>query len=527
MTAAVASVFLAATLSVWDYPSRQAAHERLRAQLIEASREGDRETIVETCRKGVSLLPDDPTWAYNHACALAHGDDAALALDELARAIDLGFIGSAKLIAEDRDWAALAADSRFVALVGRAREREGRSVSTGPLAASPALARIGGEVELGATNLTWDFNAGCFEARIALSGDFEGGNAGDLYMNRDGGHSTVVLADFPGLTSVRLDEEGRARKQDLDQPNILFPLPLFGNSSRAFTDGPFWRSVPRSMMTIGARQMKAYERMYRSNQVWVFPANADCPPAGTNGDVFAAVTPYWIVTAGRSWSDLPYLHAALEASRSFAPEVKRYLVAHGLLAPTVQVLLRKSLRGVVTEADYLSPKAHPTCFPADGLDCDRLRRAATVLQTNAVPPLAALQVKMKPPSVADAWPECVFSSAYACSFVLRADDDERSFVVLARGGSDYACVQTHGLPGAVGIERIGRGAFLVTVYRRRIPVCNRVDVAVFARRQETRWGAPSFLSFATVDPEASYSDPFLTPRGDERPGDRPASGGGT
>ena len=47
---------------------------------------------------------------------------------------------------------------------------------------------------------------------------------------------------------------------------------------------------------------------------------------------------------------------------------------------------------------------------------------------------------------------------------------------------------------------------------------NRVDVAVFARRKGTGWGAPAFVSFAVVDPSAEYSDPVLTPRPPEEDG---------
>ena len=37
------------------------------------------------------------------------------------------------------------------------------------------------------------------------------------------------------------------------------------------------------------------------------------------------------------------------------------------------------------------------------------------------------------------------------------------------------------------------------------------DVAVFAKNAKSGWGAPSFVSFAVVDPAAPYSDPVLTP----------------
>ena len=62
---------LLAVLSIWDYPSRFPEHERLRAEFVQASRAGDSEKMESASRKGVELLPDDPSWAYNLACSLA------------------------------------------------------------------------------------------------------------------------------------------------------------------------------------------------------------------------------------------------------------------------------------------------------------------------------------------------------------------------------------------------------------------------------------------------------------------------
>ena len=70
MNAAAALLF--AVLSIWDYPARFPAHDRLRRQFMAALRGGDTATMESTCRQGVKLLPDDPTWHYNLACSLAY-----------------------------------------------------------------------------------------------------------------------------------------------------------------------------------------------------------------------------------------------------------------------------------------------------------------------------------------------------------------------------------------------------------------------------------------------------------------------
>lgn len=507
MTSFVLAVL--AVLSVWDYPLRFREHERLRTQFVAAVREGDTETMVETCRKGVKLLPDDPTWQYNLACSLAYFKDQEPAFEALEKAIDLGF-RDAEAIANDTDLKRLAGKARFKELVEYAREMASKPVRVGPLVTVPATGIFGEPLVLGEQNLVWDFDAGCFDAKVKLAAASSGGNVGDLYMNRDGGHSQLGEKEFPGLTEVRFDDTGRDRKLDLNAPNVFFPYPTFGNSSRAYVSGSFWRSLPRSLVTVEASRLKSLLKMYLSNQVWVFPSVADTAPVGTNGDVFASVTPYWLVAAGGSRSDLPYLRAALTASKSFQPAVKKAIVARGLLAPTIQTLLRKSLKTVKTEADYLSAKAHPTALPADGVDLGRLVSAAEKLQVGEIPPLAVLSVSTPQVRAKSPWPELTYATAFAWAYVLRADDEVREFVIEAKGAEEFAFVRTHGSGVDVKIERPRPDAAKVTVSRRGMGPTNRVDIAVFGRNAGTGWGAPSYVSIARMDSAAPYSDPALT-----------------
>lgn len=502
---------LLAVLSIWDYPARYPAHDQLRRQFVAALREGDTATMEETCRKGVKLLPDDPTWHYNLACSLAYfAKRETEAFDELEKAIDLGF-RDADAIAADTDLKRLAKSPRHAELVEYAREMSRRPLMFGPMATVDATGVFGRQIALGEQNLGWNFDFGCFDAHLKLATASAGGNTGDLYMNRDGGHSLLDATKFPGLTVLRLDQSGRDRGMDLDMPNLLAPYPLFGNCSRAFTQGPYWRSMPRAMVTTEAAQLKKFVKFYLSNQTWVYPANADIAPVGTNGDVFASITPYWITTAGRSFSDKPYLRAALEASRAFTAETKQSLVTRGLLAPTIQTLIRKSLKGVTNEVDYLSPQAHPTAFPANGLDLNRLAAAARAMTPASVPPLAMITVETPPLAKPPAWPELSYASAFAWAFVLRSDDLVRTFTVTAKGAAEFAFVKTHGDGVDVKVERLGPNVAKVTVDRRGMSPTNRVDIAVMGRNAGTGWGAPSYVSIARMDPSAPYSDPALTP----------------
>ncbi len=501
-----------AVLSVWDYPARQPRHESLRAQFLAANQKGDLTARVAACRKGVDLLPEDPTWAYNLACSLALTGKTSEALDALERAIDLGF-RNADMIAGDGDFVKIAGMPRFKELVKDARESVNRPILFGPGATIPATGLAGKPLALGAHNLMWDLEAGCFDAKINLlpsGGVFDG----FLYMNRDGRHSLLAVTNYPGLTPVALDQDGRTRGFDLDFPNLNFSLPVFGNCSRGLVTGPYWRSIPRAMMTNNARQMSLYHRFYRSNQVWVFPAVYDYDFVSTNafGDVFTSVTPYWITTQGRSWSDQYYLRAALDATRAMPLAVRKEIVSRGLLAPTLQTLLRKSLRTVKTEADYLTAKAHPTAFPPNGLDLARLKKEASALTAETLPPVATIAgVRVGKTATQPAIPELTYLSPCAWSFILRAPDATRSFIVHATGGAEYAFAAVHDERGAATVTKLSVDAVRVTIDRTKLSFTNRVDVAVFARNPKTDWGAPAFVSFAVVDPTAPYADPVLLP----------------
>ena len=507
----------ATSLTIWDYPARQPQHEALRRQFVNAMRQGDTVTMEETCRKGVALLPDDPTWHYNLACSLAYFPKRQKeALDELEQAIDLGFRDDAA-IANDTDLKRLAENRRYLELIEYAKEMKARPLMFGPMATVDATGIFGSPIALGEQNLGWDFELGGFTARMKLAKAKTEPYTGILYMNRDGGHSLIKLKDFPGITEIKLDAEGRARKADLNVPNILFDYPLFGNCSMAFTFGPYWRSLSRALMTNESGKLQLMEKMYLTNQFWVFPANADIAPVGTNGDVFASITPYYITTAGRSFSDRPYVTAALKATAALPSKTRETLIRRGLLTPTIQTLIRKSLNAVKNEDDYFTARAHPTAFPMNGVDTNRLFAAAAALKVEEIPPLVNLKVSLNRPKTTPIWPECTYLSDFAYAYILRAEDEDREFTILLNGASEYKVVKTHGEKADVKIEMLRPNLAIVRVKKSQLGPVNRVDIAIFGRNQGTGWGAPSYLSISRMDSSAPYSDPFLTPQEDKKP----------
>ena len=521
-------IAILAVLSVWDYPARYPQHERLRDQFIVAMRTGDTATMEETCRKGVQLLPDDPTWHYNLACSLAWFPNRKVeAFDELEKAIDLGF-RDPEAIRKDTDLRRISNESRFGELVEYAKTMQTRPILTGPLAVVDATGVFGSPIALGEQNLSWDFDVGCFTAQLKLAEGQRLPWTGDLYMNRDGGHSPngleakkTFLDMFPGITDVRFDAQGRRLGLDLNAPNVLFPYPVFGNSSMAFQHPVYWRSIPRSLMTSEARRMKAMERLYLSNQVWVFPSNRDTAPVGTNGDVFASIAPYWLTTAGRSWSDIPYLRAALLASGHLPRKVKAEIVNRRLLAPTVMTLVRKGLLTVRNEDDYTSLLGHPTALPPNGVDTNRVMALARAMTVAAIPPIVPISVRAVPTRDEPVWPELTYGSNFAWAYVLRSEDDFRTFEITAAGAQEYRFVQTHGMDVKVEIDRIKPNRAKITIDRVGMSPTKRVDLAVFGRNPGTGWGAPSYVSFARMDPSTPYSDPMLTPLKDPPPAERP------
>ena len=493
-----------AALSIWDYPSRWPQHVQLRNQFIVAMRSGDTETMVETCQKGVSLLPDDPTWHYNLACSLAYQKKPEPALDELEKSIDLGF-RDAKQIKEDRDLARLRPNRRLDELIEYAEEMSRRPIMFGPMANCEATGIFGSTVLLGEQNFSWDFNTGCFEARLALAPGGKGANTGDLYMNRDGGHSQLKTESFPGITVIKLDMEGREKGMDLNAPNMLFPYPVFGNCSRAFTEPRYWRSMPRALMTTDSARLNEMMRYYLSNQIWVYPANKDY--GAEFGDVFQSVCPYFIVTEGISWSDQYYLRAALTLSASLKPEVKNEIVRRGALAPTIQKLLRSNLNSVTNAADYLTAKAHPTAMPPNGLNMEKAVREAKAMKIADIAPIVPLRV-LCADGISTTFPECTYLTPLAAAFILRDEKhDVRTFQITAQGAAEYHFAVVH---GEAKLQKLTADTYRVIVKRSDLSPTNRVDVAVFGKSATSSWGAPSFVSFSAVNPEAPYSDPALT-----------------
>jgi hypothetical protein len=195
------------------------------------------------------------------------------------------------------------------------------------------------------------------------------GNHGDLYDNRDRDHSRLRMERHPRLTFVEYADDARAAGLDYGlNLRIRFNAPTIGNSSTAVTGGATWRSQPRLALTNGGAP--ALSRIYGANHLYVYPEHRDHDPE--RGDLFPAATPFFVVSQGSSGSDRPFMRALVDMLAAMRPETKTRLRESGLLAPALQMLLRRNMRGVDSDEDYLSGLAHPSAFEGERIDLDRM-----------------------------------------------------------------------------------------------------------------------------------------------------------
>lgn len=338
------------------------------------------------------------------------------------------------------------------------------------------------------------------------------GNYGDLYDNRDRGHSRLALAEFPQLDAVEYAPEAQAIGLDYGlNDRIAFNAPTFGNSSTAISDPAIGRSLPRFAMTSPGSMARIY-RLYASNHLYVYPEHRD-HDAGP-GDLFPANTPYMLISQGSSGSDRPFLRAIALMLAALRPDVKTFLRAQGLIAPTLQMLLRRGLAG--DGAAYLEGPVHPSAFDGARLDFGRLARLAASLRRDSVPPAARMAADLAgttghpPDSLPEGISEDLFETPAAIGRAARGLARDRLYVLDAGPTVDpngrplrFVWRMLRGDPDAVTITPLDPESRRVEIRigwheRRPAPgrpdlTTDRVDVGLFA--DNGAWiSAPAFLS---------------------------------
>jgi len=572
----VALICLAGTMHaeipLFKKPQTYKQHKMLLIQMKQAMRSGNIERMEEVCRNAVEVMPEDAVWTYNLACALAYRADRSEALQVLSRAIDLGF-RNAEAIEADTDLKRLKGEPQFTKLIARARELNGNPIEGVPLVVPPTVI-TGIPFEINASNTVWNMDVGCFQSFFKLLptankndgkvNDYKGpvaalikswiseksaaGNSGDLYMNRDRGHSKIGIKDFPDLTPVVYCKEAVALNCDYHLPNTMFEYPLIGNSSMAMTKGPYWRSLPRAALS---DQFSSIQQcmLYLNNQMWVYPEHKDYD--NELGDLFPVNAPFYTVVQGSSFADKVFMRAFAAAMAAFPPETKRYMVATKTVAPMMQVLLRCSLADVKDPEDYLKGAVHPPVFDGSSLDVTNLVMRAHDLKPEDILPVVNLLVVREDSNVFgldyfDRLPEALFNTPCCIGRIARGVGYQRKMVVQAqaalKGSFEYKWVLLQGDPQKVEIKKLSSNGSRVEInigwhgfYRpknsdgtpRRL-MSGRVDVGCFLKGRRY-YSAPSIISvyhlpseervynesdkIVSVDyrnPLKRYSDPVLS-----------------
>lgn len=216
-----------------------------------------------------------------------------------------------------------------------------------------------------------------------------GGFENVVYDNHDRGHSLPETGTFPRVPKLYFAKE--LRKLGLDYGlagKVILPAIVIGNSSTAITSGQRKRSQPRLAMTSSVGPYRAL-LTYVNNHLYIYPEHRDHDKA----DLFPANWPYMVITQGSSRSDKPFIRALLMTVAAFSPETQKVLQDKNLIAPTLQMILRRSLKTVYSRNAYWSGAAHPTVFNKKELVPERMVTLASSIKPGEIPPMVRLEVE--------------------------------------------------------------------------------------------------------------------------------------
>ena len=533
-----------AGIPVFEMPRYQFQHKQLQQQFVEAFRAGEVARMEEISRAGCRLLPEDPTWRYNLACALAHRIEKEPAFQALDEAIQLGF-RNREQIEQDGDLKSLRGDPRFRLLMKKVDALNADPAST-VSRAKPMIALLGESATVSSSNTVWNLDLSCFQSlftfkrplvKTASYAPGYGGpaaekirewlregsasyNLGDLYINRDGGHSVMKVASFPGLTPIRYGTEAVRAGADRGIPNMLIAAPVIGNCSMSMVKGPYWRSMPR-MIQSDPFSAGLSSQLFVNNQLWFYPEHRDFDPE--KGDLYPANMPCYVISQGSSFSDLPFMEAFTASLAALRPETKQWILSRKLMGPTLQMLFRRSLRCVRNPGDYLTGLAHPVVFDCRELDPDAMVERAHSLKPEEVPPMVFLKVGKEDKPIPnrdffDLRTEVLFDTPFCIARVFRGMERERTLQVKAFAVGEgagrkvsYTWRLLQGDPSKVEITPLSgdgsavrlriayHGSYLPEKGTRKT---GRVDIGCFARVDGgSYWSMPSMVSLFSLPGE--------------------------
>ncbi len=396
--------------NVFQMKDFQPLHNALRANLGGLIQNQNYIEMEKLCLKAVEAFPNDANWYYNLACAQARIGKISEARKALTKSAELGF-SDLKTLNEDADLAILRRDPAFVAVQ---KTIEGYLKNPESIPQRTIALDVADIAPITSSNTLWDVNAGLFRTvysagsppeteqgtqipgetgnaiRAWLKEGTASGNYGDIYDNHDRGHSVFDTKLFTGLVPTEYSSDAVAFGADTAFSLFTFPGRFaFGNSSTANIDPKYWSSCARMMQNRYSPQLL---QQYLSNVIYTYPQHNDYR-SSQFGDVFPSRTPYLFISPGSSWTDRPILASIAIASASLRPEVKGHLLKSGLLAPTMQYLLRASQTNLTSRQAYLTAEAHPVVFDGEKVDTLNLANLAHSITLSDLPPLAPITDK--------------------------------------------------------------------------------------------------------------------------------------
>lgn len=497
--------------------------------------EGEFTTAESTLEGLVHKYPSLPLLHYELAALQIREGRQAEAIKSLTDAVAAGL--PTTVLEQDPTFEVLRADPAFQAII-KSKVPSGQAAVVNSIEATPVDRGI---ALVSAANTAWDPRIGMLrtffsfpakpgqsnlEALIATdvigaeqlnSWYLQGtaaGNYGDLYDNRDGGHSLLPAQAFPQLARIQYSSE--AQQVGLDRALdrfFLFNAPTVGNASLAVTGGPMWRSLARAALTDPV-QVNSLFQEYVANHIYVYPAHEDYGRA--RGDLITANTPYMLISVGSSGSDQPLLKAVAAILASFRPDVKSFLIRNGLIAPTVQWIFRRGQLDINSDDDYLSGRAHPSAFDGKRLNPLNMIEQAHRLEVSEVPPMVRLRVKEENRGEAGTdgivlgSDETLFDTPSAIARVFRSTAYAKRMVVDASGTTDpngaaltFRWSVLRGDKSRITVRplnKAGSVAEIIIPWDAGIqPVAgpnitgDRVEIGVFANNGKN-WSAPAFIS---------------------------------
>ena len=211
---------------------------------------------------------------------------------------------------------------------------------------------------------------------------------GILYDNRDRGHSALSSELFPRLHHLNYGLELEADNADLGLAGaIIHNEVVFGNSSMAIAGGPLARSLSRLAMT-SPRLAQQSSRLYENNGIYIYPEHRDYDEV----DRYPARWPYHIISQGSSGSDQPFLRAVGSALAAFRRDTMNFMKERGLVAPTVEMILRRNQKQVVVPDDFFEGAVHRPVIHSSQLRPERMVQHAAALGPEDIPPVVRLRV---------------------------------------------------------------------------------------------------------------------------------------